>query len=76
MDGLKETWATGSLIRQGGTAAEFLSKYLIERKKEDGLNTLYKVYEMGEDGLGYRYISGPKQEPYSEVSFIQVFPLK
>ncbi len=29
IDGLKETWATGSLIRQGGTAAEFLSKYLI-----------------------------------------------
>lgn len=62
IDGLKETWATGSLIRQGGTAAEFLSKYLIQRKQEDGLKVLYKVYGMGDDGLGYRYISGPRKE--------------
>ena len=76
IDGLKETWATGSLIRQGGTAAEFLSKYLIERKKEDGLNTLYKVYGMGEDGLGYRYISGPKQEAAFRGKFYSGVPLK
>ena len=30
INGLKETWASGSIVRQGGTAAEFLSKYLIE----------------------------------------------
>lgn len=58
---LKETWASGSLVRQSGTAAEFLSKYLIDRKSIDGLNVLYKIDNMGEDTLGYRYITGPKK---------------
>ncbi|WP_307992436.1 site-specific DNA-methyltransferase [uncultured Clostridium sp.] len=58
---LKEIWASGSLVKQSGTAAEFLSKYLIDRKEEDGLNVLYKIHNMGEDGLGYRYVSGPKK---------------
>lgn len=76
IDGLKETWATGSLIRQGGTAAEFLSKYLIQRKSEDGLKVLYKVYGMGEDGLGYRYIAGPKKEDAFRGKFYSGIPKK
>ncbi len=76
IDGLKETWATGSLIRQGGTAAEFLSKYLIQRKSEDGLKVLYKVYGMGEDGLGYRYIAGPKKEDAFRGKFYSGIPAK
>ena len=75
INGLKETWATGSLIRQGGTAAEFLSKYLIDRKKTDGLKVLYKVYGMGEDGLGYRYISGPRKEDAFRGKFFTGVPL-
>ena len=71
---LKETWATGSLIRQGGTAAEFLAKYLIYRKKEDGLKVLYKVYNMGEDGLGYRYILGPQKESAFRGKFYSGIP--
>jgi len=74
INGLKETWATGSLIRQGGTAAEFLSKYLIERKQTDGLKILYKVYGMGEDGLGYRYISGPKKNEAFRGKFYSGVP--
>lgn len=74
INALKETWATGSLIRQGGTAAEFLSKYLIERKKEDGLKVLYKVYGMGEDGLGYRYITGPKKDDAFRGKFYSGIP--
>ncbi|HND78135.1 MAG TPA: site-specific DNA-methyltransferase [bacterium] len=74
INGLKETWATGSLIRQGGTAAEFLSKYLIERKQTDGLKVLYKVYGMGEDGLGYRYISGPKKDEAFRGKFYSGVP--
>lgn len=58
---LKETWASGSIVRQSGTAAEFLDKYLLARKKIDGLGCLYKIDNMGEDGLGYRYVSGPKK---------------
>ena len=76
IDGLKETWATGSLIRQGGTAAEFLAKYLIDRKKEDGLRVLYKVYNMGEDGLGYRYILGPQKASAFRGKFYSGVPLE
>ena len=75
IDGLKETWATGSLIRQGGTAAEFLSKYLIDRKSKDGLSTLYKVYDMGNDGLGHRYITGPKKKDAFRGKFFSGVPL-
>lgn len=71
---LKETWATGSLIRQGGTAAEFLAKYLINRKKEDGLKVLYKVHNMGEDGLGYRYILGPQKQSAFRGKFYSGIP--
>lgn len=71
---LKETWATGSLIRQGGTAAEFLAKHLLDRKKEDGLKVLYKVYNMGEDGLGYRYILGPKKASAFRGKFYSGIP--
>ena len=73
-DALKETWATGSLIRQGGTAAEFLSKYLIDRKKEDGLKVLYKVHNMGEDGLGFRYILGPQKSTAFRGKFYSGIP--
>lgn len=75
IDGLKETWATGSLIRQGGTAAEFLAKYLIDRKKEDGLKVLYKVHNMGEDGLGFRYILGPQKESAFRGKFYSGVPI-
>lgn len=73
-DNLKETWATGSLIRQGGTAAEFLAKYLIDRKSEDGLKVLYKVYNMGEDGLGFRYILGPQKASAFRGKFYSGIP--
>ena len=75
IDGLKETWATGSLIRQGGTAAEFLAKYLIDRKKVDGLKVLYKVHDMGEDGLGFRYILGPQKASAFRGKFYSGVPL-
>lgn len=72
---LKETWASGSIVRQSGTAAEFLSKYLIQRKNEDGLNVLYKIDNMGEDGLGYRYVSGPKKQDAIRGKFYTGVPL-
>ncbi len=76
INGLKETWATGSLIRQGGTAAEFLAKYLIDRKTEDGLCVLYKVYNMGEDGLGFRYILGPQKASAFRGKFYSGVPIE
>ena len=31
------------------------------RLEEDGYGCIYKVYGLGEDGLGYRYFSGPQK---------------
>ena len=77
MQGLKETWATGSLVKQGGSAAEFFDLHLGKRKQQDGLNTLYKVIGMGTqgDGLGYRYITGPKKATASKGKFYTGIPL-
>jgi adenine-specific DNA-methyltransferase len=73
---LKETWASGSIVRQSGTAAEFLSKYLIDRKPIDGLGVLYKIHNMGEDGLGYRYVTGPLKQEAIRGKFYSGVPLE
>jgi adenine-specific DNA-methyltransferase len=39
-DGLKETWATGSLIKQKKSSGEFLHLYIAPRKETDGLGKL------------------------------------
>lgn len=72
---LKETWASGSIVKQSGTAAEFLAKYLIDRKSEDGLSVLYKIHNMGEDGLGYRYVTGPTKPDAIRGKFYSGVPL-
>lgn len=76
LKGLKETWATGSLTRVKASAGEFFELYLSNRKQIDGLGCLYKVSGIGEDGLGYRYISGPKQENANKGKFYSGIPLK
>lgn len=76
IDALKETWATGSLARVKASAGEFFELYLSERKNIDGLGCLYKVANIGEDGLGYRYISGPKKETATKGKFYSGVPLK
>jgi len=76
IDGLKETWATGSLINQKGSSGEFLDKYLAPRKSIDGLKCLYKVYGIGEDGLGFRYFTGPKKETATKGKFYSGVPLQ
>ena len=75
LTGLKETWATGSLSRVKASAGEFFELYLSERKQIDGLGCLYKVSGIGEDGLGYRYISGPKKETANKGKFYSGIPL-
>jgi len=76
LKGLKETWATGSLVRQSGSSGEFLDKYLAPRKSIDGLSCLYKVMGIGEDGLGYRYMTGPKRETATKGKFYSGIPLR
>lgn len=75
LDALKETWATGSLIKQSGSSGEFLDKYLAPRKAEDGLSCMYKVYGIGEDGYGYRYFTGPKKADATKGKFYSGIPL-
>jgi adenine-specific DNA-methyltransferase len=75
LGGLKETWATGSLARQKGSSGEFLELNLAPRKETDGLGCLYKVYGIGEDGLGYRYFTGPKREDATKGKFYSGIPL-
>lgn len=74
--GLKETWATGSLLKQKGSSGEFLGKYLAPRKDVDGLGCLYKVYGIGEDGLGFRFFSGPKKASATKGKFYSGVPLQ
>lgn len=76
LTGLKETWATGSLARVRASAGEFFELYLSERKNTDGLGCLYKVEGIGEDGLGYRYISGPQKVTANKGKFYSGIPLK
>lgn len=76
LTGLKETWATGSLARVRASAGEFFELYLSKRKNTDGLGCLYKVEGIGEDGLGYRYISGPKKVTANKGKFYSGIPLK
>ncbi|MCM1135134.1 MAG: hypothetical protein NC400_06105 [Clostridium sp.] len=73
---LKETWASGSIVKQSGTAAEFLAKHLIDRKSIDGLSVLYKIHNMGEDGLGYRYVTGPTKSDAIRGKFYTGVPLE
>jgi adenine-specific DNA-methyltransferase len=73
---LKETWATGSLVRQSGSSGEFLDKYLAPRKEIDGLSCLYKVHGIGEDGIGHRYMTGPKKTSANKGKFYSGIPLK
>lgn len=75
LSGLKETWATGSLARVRASAGEFFELYLSKRKSQDGLGCLYKVHGIGEDGLGYRYISGPKKETATKGKFYSGIPV-
>jgi adenine-specific DNA-methyltransferase len=76
LEGLKETWATGSLARVRASAGEFFELYLSARKDKDGLGCLYKVSGIGEDSLGHRYISGPKKASANKGKFYSGIPLK
>ena len=55
---LKETWISGSIYTNMSYGKVF-QKVVEPRIGIDGLGCLYKVYGRGEDGLGYRYYTGP-----------------
>lgn len=74
VDGLKEIWATGSIL-DGNSSGRFFRDYLTGRKSEDGLGVLYKVENIGDDGRGYRYFSGPARATATKGKYYQGVPL-
>jgi len=56
----KETWLSGSIYSGTGHGKTY-QKIIENRVKTDGLSTIYKIYGLGEDGLGYRYMINPQR---------------
>jgi len=73
-DGLKEIWATGSIL-DGNSSGRFFRDYLTGRFSEDGLGVLYKVYGIGDDKFPYRYFTGPKREGATKGKYFQGIPV-
>lgn len=60
IDLLKETWISGSIYTNMSYGKVF-QKVVEPRINLDGLGCLYKIYGRGDDGLGYRYYTGPSR---------------
>lgn len=71
-ENLKKINIRGS-IKAGNSSGRFQMAYLEERRNE--FNTLYKVPDMGDDGLGYRYFLSRKNEKQLNASYFQGAPL-
>jgi adenine-specific DNA-methyltransferase len=74
VDGLKEIWATGGIL-DGNSTGRFFRDYLDGRSKVDGLGVLYKISNIGDDGLGYRYITGPSKATATKGKYYQGVPV-
>ena len=72
--GLKETWITGSIYTTMSYGKVFQS--VVEpRVNIDGIGCLYKVLGRGEDGLGYRYYTGPAKKKATKGKMYSGMPL-
>jgi len=72
-NGLKEIWASGSIL-DGNSSGRFFRDFLSAREKNDGYKVLYKVSNIGDDGLGYRYFTGPQKESATRGKYYQGMP--
>ena len=70
---LKETWASGTVLKNNASG-KFFGQYIAPRVKTDGIGCLYKVKGIGEDGLGYRYFTGPKKSGATKGKFYSGVP--
>jgi len=71
---LKETWASGTVLKSNASG-KFFNDYIAPRTNIDGYGVLYKVFGIGEDGLGYRYFTGPKKKGATKGKFYSRLPL-
>ena len=74
-DGLKEIWATGTIL-DGNSSGRFFRDYLTNRITADGLGVLYKVSDIGDDKFGFRYFTGPKRAGATKGKYYQGVPLR
>ncbi len=74
-DGLKEIWATGTIL-DGNSSGRYFRDYLSGRIEKDGLGALYKVTGIGDDQFGYRYFTGPKRAGATKGKYFQGVPSK
>ncbi|MEN6500092.1 MAG: site-specific DNA-methyltransferase [Rectinema sp.] len=74
IEALKETWASGTVLK-ANASGKFFNDFIGPRTKIDGLGCLYKVFGIGEDGLGYRYFTGPKREGATKGKFYSGVPV-
>lgn len=75
LDGLKETWVTGSIYTTMSYGKVFQA--VVEpRILVDGLGCLYKVLGRGDDGLGYRYYTGPQRATAAKGKMYSGVPLE
>lgn len=71
---LKETWVSGSIYT--GTGNGTMVQNVIEPRVEmDGYGSLYKIDGLGEDGLGYRYFTGPQKEGATRSKMFTGIPI-
>ena len=75
INGLKETWVTGSIYTTMSYGKVFQT--VVEpRVNIDGLGCLYKVLGRGDDGLGYRYYTGPQKATATKGKMYSGIPLE
>lgn len=74
---LKEVWASGSVITSNASGS-FCHRHVVPRKTIDGVECLYKVFDIGTegDGLGYRYFTGAKKDDSIRGKFYTGIPIK
>ncbi|GMO39776.1 MAG: hypothetical protein Ta2B_19560 [Termitinemataceae bacterium] len=72
---LKETWITGSIYTTMSYGKVFQTA-IEPRIAEDGLGCLYKIHGRGEDGLGYRYYTGPQKATATKGKMFSGMPLE
>ncbi|MCX5638832.1 MAG: site-specific DNA-methyltransferase [Planctomycetota bacterium] len=69
----KETWLSGSIYSGTGHGKTY-QKIVEPRVREDGLSTLYKIYGLGEDGLGFRYMINTQKASSSRGKMFTKIP--
>lgn len=71
----KETWLSGSIYSGTGHGKTY-QKIVENRVQTDGLSTLYKIYGLGEDGLGFRYMVNPQRASSSRGKMFTKIPIE